>query len=510
MGPSTSGVFERVVRGTAFIFVGNLLGNLFTFLSRVFAANYLVPRSYGHLALGLTSLWLLSLFSQFGLREALSQKLPRSDRPADLFVMALLLIVPFSIGVAAVTIYSSAIISAVIGEAGFGPILVVLALALPFRTVVRLSLAGFRGTTDPEARIFVRNVYEQGTTFMAVGAGILLGVDGVGIAGSWLFSSVTGALLACYVLNKRSNLLNVKSLADVALARIRPVSYRELLGFSLPLLASGVLWTLMRHVDNILLGVFQSGTEIGIYDAAFTLSQMLLVLLTGFGFMFLPLFSELHEAGDDEQMRRLYTLVTKWMALFSLPVFLVLFSFPDLLLRLVYRPAYSEGAMVLAIISLGFFIHIMMGLNIQALTAIGRSRLVFHTSLLALLLNLAANIILIPPYGIAGAAGASFTSYTLVNLYPAARLYYAHRIHPFSASYLLTVLVSLIVFLTGRKIIFGPSPALPLVGLFLIVFGCLYVAAVIILGFDSEDWELVETAGEHLPVDLLGTLKRFR
>lgn len=508
MSDSTSGVLKRILQGTALIFIGNFLGNVFAFLTRVLAARHLSPFQYGHIVLGITGLWILSLVSLFGLREAIPQKLPRANDRSGLFMMALRLALPASILAAAIVALLSNQVASVLGEEEFGPILVVFAVALPFRVFVRLAVSGFRGVTDPRSRIIIRNICEQGVTVAVVAGGAALGAGAVEIASAWLIGGVAATAVAGYMLTTQTSLLSLSTAFRQRPSK-RPISYRTLLAFSLPLMASGVLWTLMRHIDNILLGVLRTGAEIGVYDAAFTLSQTLLIILQVFGFMFLPVFSELHSDEEMVRMRRVYVLITKWIAAVSLPAFMALVAFPETLLTLIFTADYTTGSLALMVITIGFFSHILVGLNIQALTATGDTRIIFQASAIAIITNILFNLTLIPPLGIVGAGVASAASYSLANLYLSTRLYQEYAIQPFSRTFVTLTLVSGGVFFAGYTIVnrFLTSPLHVMV--FLLSYGLVHLGVIATVGIDDEDVEVLETIDDQIKVDLKGVVERL-
>jgi O-antigen/teichoic acid export membrane protein len=205
------------------------------------------------------------------------------------------------------------------------------------------------------------------------------------------------------------------------------------------------MWTAVQQTDNLLLGYFETSTDVGIYDGAFLLARLLLIVLAAFGFLFMPVFSELESADEIDRMQDVYSSVVEWSMLLVLPTYIAVMTVPSEILISIFKQSYAPGAIPLMIISTGFFIHVLSGSCGDALVAIGRTKVVLAGNASAGILNILLNVFLIPKFGISGAAAASAVSYALFNLF---FLFWLHRetgIVPFSMSFLRPVSISIVL-----------------------------------------------------------------
>lgn len=69
---------------------------------------------------------------------------------------------------------------------------------------------------------------------------------------------------------------------------------RELLTFSAPLVISAVMGDVLADIDIFRLGYFTTSSDIGVYNVVYPLATLLTAVLTSFGFIFMPVISELH------------------------------------------------------------------------------------------------------------------------------------------------------------------------------------------------------------------------
>jgi len=199
------------------------------------------------------------------------------------------------------------------------------------------------------------------------------------------------------------------------------------------------MWTLVQQIDNILIAYYKTSADVAVYDGAFLLARLLIIVLSTFGFLFMPIFSELDKSDEIGRMQSVYRSVTEWAVLLVLPLYIALVLNPETILTVIFGADYSLGAVPLVIISTGFFVHVLSGLSGDALVALGHTRAVMIGNIGIGIINGILNIVLIPELGISGAAVASAISYAVFNLGYLYWLYKDTKIVPFSRHFLIPV-----------------------------------------------------------------------
>ena len=114
-------------------------------------------------------------------------------------------------------------------------------------------------------------------------------------------------------------------------------------------------------------------------------------------------------------LARMLRTVTHWNTVVSIPFFAVLMVAAEPLLGL-FGHVYRQGATALAILSLGQLLNTAAGPLGQVINMSGRQYLSMSNNALVAMLNVGACVYLIPRHGLAGAATATASSLTLVNL----------------------------------------------------------------------------------------------
>ena len=127
-----------------------------------------------------------------------------------------------------------------------------------------------------------------------------------------------------------------------------------------------------------------------------------------------PIVSKLHTAGQRVRLQRGITRVARIGLLLSLPVALFLIIFGDWFLSL-FGPGYTEGEIALGILSVGQVINVAAGSVAMILVMTGNERIAALGVAMSTIVNISLNAILIPVWGIEGAAIATTTSIVLWN-----------------------------------------------------------------------------------------------
>ena len=212
-------------------------------------------------------------------------------------------------------------------------------------------------------------------------------------------------------------------------------NYRQLLTFSWPLIFISMIWFIIDRVATIMLGYFKSAEIVGIYNAALPLAQIIPAVLQSFTTIFMPIVSSILSTGNYKELKKIYATTTKWIIAFTLPLFLLIFAFADLLIVKLFGIEFMDAAPVLQILSLGFLFHAAVGPTTMTLNAMEKTRLNLFNTIAAFSVNIGLHYFLIPKYGIIGAAIASAAALVVLNLLTVIELFALYRILPFTKNY---------------------------------------------------------------------------
>jgi O-antigen/teichoic acid export membrane protein len=225
---------------------------------------------------------------------------------------------------------------------------------------------------------------------------------------------------------------------------------RQMNRFGLPLVPSGLaLWTL-NFSDRFLLAHFAGQDDVGRYSLGVRVASAIVLLLFAFRTAW-PAFA--YSIRDDDEARRTYSFVLTYLLFVSSWLALALGVLAPWLVRLLARdPGFWEGADVVAPLA---FAGAFWGAYIVVAIGVGRTRRTQFNWVItgaAATLDVALNLVLIPRYGIHGAAASAVVAFAVMFV---GMTWWAQRVYPVPYQWrrIVTVVgVAVALTVTGRVI----------------------------------------------------------
>ncbi|HNR95997.1 MAG TPA: oligosaccharide flippase family protein [Anaerolineae bacterium] len=265
-----------------------------------------------------------------------------------------------------------------------------------------------------------------------------------------------------------------------------PPFARSMAHESLPLMLNSLLSRVFFQVDVLLLKPLRGDVEVGYYGAAYRYIRALDIIPSYFTMAIFPLISRMAES-SHESLKRAYILSVKLLILVALPVAVgTTFLARDLILVLAGAEYLPQSMIALQLLIWYMPIGFINSVTHYVLIAINQQRFLTRAFVFGAAFNIISNLLLIPRFGYAAAAGVTVLS-ELALFIP---FYYCTRKNlttlPWLDVFGRPVLAALLM--AGTLFVLRSLPALvvaPLAGL-------VYVAALIGLGtFRQPDVGLV-------------------
>lgn len=188
------------------------------------------------------------------------------------------------------------------------------------------------------------------------------------------------------------------------------------LAAAFPLALIGGLQLVNHHADILMLGMFRSAEEVGIYRVVVAGATVVAFGLQAVTMVVSPYFARLYSQGRKDDLQRLVTLSARAILALSLPSALVLMAFGDVILGALFGGDYAGGATALSILAVGQLASAVMGSVVTLLNMTGHEQDALRATAVAAAVNILLNMILIPFYGIEGAAFASAVTLIIWNV----------------------------------------------------------------------------------------------
>jgi len=179
---------------------------------------------------------------------------------------------------------------------------------------------------------------------------------------------------------------------------------------------SGISSLVILKADVLMLGYFRTPQEVGVYGMALFVNEAVQMVFDSVLRVCLPKASALSGEGDKEQIRLLFRQSVKNIYIGIIPIVAVIAIAAPTAIHLIYKGKYDDSILLIYLFlasslvkPVGYVAGIILG-------ATGNIRLDNRNCWISALLNLLCNFLLIPKYGVMGAAVASTLSFTSLTV----------------------------------------------------------------------------------------------
>jgi O-antigen/teichoic acid export membrane protein len=269
--------------------------------------------------------------------------------------------------------------------------------------------------------------------------------------------------------------------------------------FALLLGASNLFSTQSLGLGIILLGIFSTDRNVGLFAVALALQAAGGVFLQSLVGIWAPVVTKVYEEGDIARLQSLYQAITRWIVTLAFPVYAALMVLPDFFGRLLAGHNGADAAPLIVVLAIGNIFYAGTGPSGHILNMTGRPRVTLINSIAAVILYIALGWLLVPRYGAIAMAGVDAGITALINLTVVLEGRLLVGVHPYGRSFLkpLTATVAFGLFLLLWRTVVGTGLALEAIGLGLGVL--IYVGLLWKFGMDPEERYVFRRIKQRLP-----------
>ncbi|MDQ4106154.1 MAG: oligosaccharide flippase family protein, partial [Actinomycetota bacterium] len=287
----------RIARGVGMSSTGQGIGRLIGYATAAAIAKMHGPAQLGFYALGIVVLQVANILSQFGLDNGVVRYVAhyRAGGDAARVRGTILLAIGVTLGLSLIfsgTIFFGAGLLAdwVFNKPFLETMFRAFSVALPFFTLMSITLWATQGFQTVKYATLVRDILRPLTNLILVFVFYLLGEEILGAVVAYIASMALGAGLALYYLTK---------VFPKLLDRQTEALYesRALFSVSGPMIIANFTQYINLWTALIVLGIFTSASEVGIYDVASRTATLSALVLVSFGGIFSPMISSLYRQG---------------------------------------------------------------------------------------------------------------------------------------------------------------------------------------------------------------------
>lgn len=184
--------------------------------------------------------------------------------------------------------------------------------------------------------------------------------------------------------------------------------------FGIVVLPAGFAMWGINYVDRLFLLNYSSIATVGIYALAYSLASLFVQVVTGPIFaMYATSAAQLHAQHEHASLQRLFDRSLEAIFLLASPVIAILLFNGEDLLNLLSTPEFAAGAIVLPIVAAGNTLLVVSAYFETSLGLDNKPQIGTYAAITALVSNVLLNLLLIPPFGMTGAAIATLACFVV-------------------------------------------------------------------------------------------------
>jgi len=437
-----------IATGGSILFFGTIFGILLNVINQILLGRFLGVDGYGLFYLGYTIIILFLPFSALGLSGSLPRFLPfhyakgEKDivKSAIHFSQLLIFFISLLLGI---TLYflSERLSVEIFHNNNLTIVLKYFSIGLPLFSLSDLLSGVIQAFKGAKYKV---GIYDIGILLVR----IIILIPFI-IIGYSLFGAIIALLIAMiFTIFSSIYVIRKKLFTDHSKYQIVPVA-KNLLIFSWPLTLSYMVYLCSSKTDVILLGIFRNSSDIGIYMPSFVIAQYVTLFSAPFSYMFLPVISELFSKRRFDIIESLFKSASKWIILLVLPIYIYFILFPREIISLLFGVNFSSGYLSLIILVTGVSSGVFTGFTGNILVGGGYTKSYLSFEILGAITIISVGVILIPIYGIIGAAICVSASYFIRSLASLIFVYKKTSMHPYNKSYIGIVFSGLVILIIG-------------------------------------------------------------
>ena len=390
---------KEIFKGSFIIFIFKILGASSLFLTYIMVPRYYGVEIFGIFNLTFALIMVATVISRVGLDTYVVRIISTLEERRDisLFLKSILKIIFITSILVSISIV---LLSGVLNEYLFKsieatPYLTLLAIMVLPYTLFNVLVEVFRALDDIKIYSFFRNLSQNGSIALLLAISILFSLN-------WnpiyiLFSTITLITLSLITV-----LYRFLKKRDISIL-VKGVYQEKILKHSYPMFLTASVMFLMGYVDSFMISYYLDEYHVGIYSACISLSMIITFIPMAIGGYISPKVAQAYSNKDTQQVKSIFKDSVKLIAITTIPIFIVILYFSDFFLGL-FGQEFTVATVTLFIVSIGYLSESLCGPVGFILNMTDNQHIFMKILLISLIINILFNALLIPIYGINGAA----------------------------------------------------------------------------------------------------------
>lgn len=207
-------------------------------------------------------------------------------------------------------------------------------------------------------------------------------------------------------------------------------SSTEILRASYPMALSAISYFLMQSTDVLFISAYDTFESVAYYSIAVKLATVTALALISVNIVIAPKIASIYNDKNFYQLKLILKKATRMNVVISLPIIIILLFFSEYVLS-TFGSNYILAKNALWILLIAQFFNSITGPSALYLNMTGRQKKLNVILVISLLINVVLNIILVPDFGMLGAAISTTTSFVISKILASALVFYLDNVKTF-------------------------------------------------------------------------------
>lgn len=217
---------------------------------------------------------------------------------------------------------------------------------------------------------------------------------------------------------------------------------KDLFSYSIPVMIGSAGSIILGYLDGICLTYFTGLNTVADYrNVALPTVTILSYISVSVASVLFPMSSELWEKGHKEILNSIFEKISYYSFLLILPFSLLMAYLPETIIGILFTPEYLSASEPMKILSIGAIFLTLNTIGFSVLNGIGKPALSTKILYIGAFFNLTFNLLLIPKFGVFGAAITTVIGYLIMWIL---QIIYLRKFLHYSLNFNKYVLVSIV------------------------------------------------------------------
>jgi O-antigen/teichoic acid export membrane protein len=480
---------STVIRGGSITVVGKMFNNLIRLALAIILARVLGTVQLGYYTLALSTLNIAMGVALFGLDAAVIRFIAVMQSRDDTqktwesiqIGTGVSLIFSTFIGIF-LYVFSYYLAVNVFNDLALVPYLQLISIFLPMLVLNDQLSNVLKGFKKFDLSVFSQYIFQPISRLVITGIILVIGLNAKTAILAYCLATVSSTAILIYFLNRDFSFKGKIKVSGSLL--------RETLSFSVPVWLSSLLSKFKNNIQTLFIGSWDTIAGVGIFAVASQITFVSSEISSSINVTSKPIIAELVDQGDISQMERIYQLSNKWIVITQIPIFLAMVLFPKTLLQ-IFGKEFADGSLTLIILAFGSLLKVGTGMGGIIIDMAGYTKMKLVNSILQVITFIILNIILIPRWGLVGAAVAAVVGEGFINIIRLLEVFFIYKIIPFNRSFykpLLATIGAVGAFFLVLQV-YNHGENFLLAGLNMSIMVLAYVGIIYLLGFSKDETE---------------------